>query len=188
MAYRCLFVAVLLAALATPVQAFNRETAIGFSVGSLLVWNPMKLDGIGFDYSEDEDFRRTRMLWLWAMPEAITSVGPVMLNGHYEFAFGQTQPAPQDVSFGFTPILEWQWPVQQVTAFVETGLGAHYLTQTENQDRQISTHFQFGEILGIGMKTGKLQFGFRFQHLSNGDIVKPNNGYNFYGVAIKYWY
>ena len=185
---RCLFVVLLLPFVSLPAQAFNRESAIGFSVGSLLVWNPMKLDGLGVDYSEDENFQRTRMLWLWAMPQDITQVGPLTLRGHYEFAFGQTQPAPQDVSFGFTPILEWQWPVQPVTAFVDTGLGAHYLTRTEHLDRQISTHFQFGEILGIGMKAGKFQVGLRFQHLSNGDIVKPNNGYNFYGVAVKYWY
>ncbi|WP_196159000.1 acyloxyacyl hydrolase [Reinekea sp. G2M2-21] len=178
----------LTASLIQPVFAFNRESAIAFSVGSLLVWNPMKLDGFGLDFGVDEDFDRTRMLWLWRIAEPIGQWGPVTLQGHYEFAFGQTQPSPQDVSFGLTPVLEWQLPLGQWAPLIETGLGAHYLTRTENQGRQLSTHWQFSEILGVGVRVRSIQAGLRFQHVSNGDIVKPNNGYNFYGFAVKFWY
>jgi hypothetical protein len=168
--------------------AYNRESAIGFSVLSLLVWNPMKLDGIGLDYGEDEQFKRTRMLWLWQFKDPIKTMGPVNLEGHLEFAFGQTQPRPQNVSLGFTPILEWSLPMGDLTPFIETGLGVNYLTRTEQLDRVLSTHFQFGETLGIGTRYRNVQVSARYQHLSNADSVKPNNGYNFYGLAVKFWY
>lgn len=171
-----------------PVHAWNRESAIGFSVLSLLVWNPMQLDGIGFDYGADDDFERSRMLWLWDFKEPLAGIGPVTLNGHMELAFGQTNPTPPDVSVGLTPVLEWTATAGSWRGFIETGLGAHYVSKTQHQDRIVSTHFQFGEILGVGARYRNWQLGLRFQHLSNGDIVVPNNGYNFYGVALKFWY
>lgn len=171
-----------------PLQAWDREPAIAASVISLLVWNPMQLDGVGFDQTQDQDFERTRMLWLWNVESPIQQWGPVTLNGHLEFAFGQTTPTPPDVSIGLTPVLEWTLQRGDWRGMIETGLGAHYLSKTTHEERELSTHFQFGEILGIGARYRNLQLGLRYQHLSNGDIVKPNNGYNFYGVALKLWY
>jgi hypothetical protein len=167
---------------------FGKNEAIGVSVVSLLIWNPMKLDGVGLDYATDDQLERTRMLWLWRFKESINRFGPVELNGHVEFAFGQTMPKDPVVSFGLTPVLEWQFPVGTWTPLIETGLGASYFTKTSHLDTQTSTHFQFSEILGVALKTKRVQVGLRYQHHSNGDIVKPNNGYNFYGVTLKYWY
>lgn len=182
------FLILLIALLALPAQAYNRESAIGVSVLTLLIWNPMKLDGVGFDYSEDAQFSRSRMLWLWDFDEPIARFGPISLQGHLEFAFGQTAPSPPDVSLGLTPVLEWTIERNQWQAMIETGLGGHYLSKTEHEGRQLSTHFQFGELLGVGTRYKNLQLGLRYQHLSNGDTVVPNNGYNFYGAVIKLWY
>lgn len=165
-----------------------RASAIGLSVASLLVWNPMQLDGLGFDQGSDESFERTRMLWLWNMNEPIAEFGPVTLDGHYEFGFGQIAPSPQNVHLGFTPVLEWQLNALPGSPIIETGLGANWLSLTEQADRQISTHFQFGEVLGVALKLSNWQIGARYQHLSNGDVKQPNNGYNFFNVVVKYWY
>lgn len=165
-----------------------RASAIGVSVASLLVWNPMQLDGLGFDHGSDHSFGRTRMLWLWNMAEPIAEYGSVTLAGHYEFGFGQIVPSPQNVQLGIAPILEWQFNGLPGSPMLETGLSANWLTLTEQADRQISTNFQFGEILGVAMKLGDWQIGARYQHLSNGDVKQPNNGYNFFNVVVKYWY
>jgi hypothetical protein len=168
--------------------AYNRESAIGVSVLSLLAWNPMKLDGIGIDYGEDESFKRSRMLWLWRFDDPIKTIGPINLEGHLELAFGQTQPNPQNVSIGLTPILEWTLTIGDFSPFIETGLGVNYLTRTEQLGRELSSHLQFGETLGIGASYKNVQVSARYQHISNADIVKPNNGYNFYGLMLKFWY
>lgn len=171
-----------------PSFGYNRESAIGVSVASLLIWNPMKLSAVGLDYGEDEQFKRTRLLLNWQLKSLPRQYGPISLNGHLELAAGQTQPAPQNVSIGLTPILEWSYNANQFTPFIETGLGINYLTRSEQLERELSTNFQFGETLGIGARYKNIQLSARYQHLSNGDIVKPNNGYNFYGVMFKYWY
>jgi len=148
----------------------------------------MKLDGVGLDYGKDGDFERTRLLWLWDIESPIKTLGSINLNGHFELAMGQTQPSPPDVTIGITPVLEWRHATYSWLPFIETGLGANYISKTENQGRTLSTHFQFGEILGVAIEHKGVQLGLRYQHLSNADIVKPNNGYNFYGVVFKYHY
>ena len=165
-----------------------RPAAIGVSVLSLLAWNPMRLTGVGLDYGLDGDFTRTRLLWLWDLSNPIRQFGPLTLSGHLELAMGQTAPSPPDLTLGLTPVLAWRWANQSWAPFIETGLGVNYISLTQNRDRTLSTHFQFGEILGIAMEYRHLKLGLRYQHISNADMVVPNNGYNFYGAVISYRY
>ena len=181
--------------LSSSVQAEEspwRESAILVSMVSLLAWNPMKLDGVGFDRGIDNDFsetfKRTRMLWLWKMEEPIDRFGPFTLKGHYELALGQIVPSPQNVNVGFTPVLEWQLEDVPGSPMIETGLGINWLSATQHKQRDLGTHFQFGELLGLAFKLGHWQLGVRYQHISNFDIKEPNNGYNFFNLAVKYWY
>ncbi|WP_320824319.1 acyloxyacyl hydrolase [Reinekea sp.] len=165
-----------------------RPAAIGVSVLSLLAWNPMRLTGVGLDYGVDGDFSRTRLLWLWDLPNPLRQLGPLTLSGHLELAMGQTAPSPPDLTLGLTPLLEWRASKHWWVPFIETGLGVNYISLTQNRDRTLSTHFQFGEILGLAMEYRNLKVGLRYQHLSNADMVVPNNGYNFYGAVISYRY
>ncbi|HEV3011474.1 MAG TPA: acyloxyacyl hydrolase [Burkholderiales bacterium] len=44
----------------------------------------------------------------------------------------------------------------------------------------------FAEHAGIGMHSGKHDFGVRIQHLSNGGVRSPNPGVNFVTVRVQY--
>lgn len=152
----------------------------------------MKLDGLGIDYGVDTatetDYERARLLWLWRFDEPIYSNGRISFDAHLEFAFGQTQPAPQNVTLGLTPVLEWSTTLGNTRPYIETGLGGQWMSRTEHRGREFSTALQFSEILGAGVQVGSVQLGLRYQHVSNGDIKKPNNGYDFYGATFKWWY
>jgi len=177
--------------LCTSIASANpaaRPAAIGVSVISLLAWNPMRLTGVGLDYGLDGDFTRTRLLWLWDLANPLRQLGPLTLSGHLELAMGQTAPSPPDLTLGLTPVLRWRWTNHRWAPFIETGLGVNYISLTQHRDRTLSTHFQFGEILGLAMEFRNLKVGLRYQHLSNADMVVPNNGYNFYGAVISYHY
>ncbi len=55
--------------------------------------------------------------------------------------------------------------------------------------RNFSTAFQFGDTLGFGVSLGEhrqFDLGYRFQHLSNGNIKKPNNGVDFNQIHFAY--
>jgi hypothetical protein len=167
-----------------------RQAAITASVISLLVWNPMQLDGIGGDYAWDavDGFERGQMFWLWEFEATIREFGPVRVDGHLEFNFGQIAPSPANASLGFTPVIEWHFSQNPIVPYLETGLGAYYFSLTEHDSKSISTNFQFGEVLGVASRFGDLELGVRYQHHSNGNLAVPNNGYNFYGLTVKYWY
>lgn len=183
--------AMLLAGAMAPVQAQTpahpTSAAIGLGVAGLLAWNPMQLDGIGLEIGRDDGFRQGSMLWLWDMNDPLFQFGALTLTGHWEASIGQIGPRPPNVLIAATPVLEWRltnpyWP------YVVGGVGLSWISTTEQQDHRFSTHFQFNERLGLALDVGKLTLIAQFQHHSNGDIVLPNNGYNFYNVALKFWY
>jgi len=181
-------VLVLLCASIATANPAARPAAIAVSVISLLAWNPVRLTGVGLDYGLDGDFTRTRLLALWDLPNPLQHLGPLTLSGQLELAMGQTGPSPPDLTLGLTPVLAWRWANHRWAPFIETGLGINYINLTKNRDRTLSTHFQFGEILGIAMEYRQLKLGLRFQHISNAGMVVPNDGYNFYGAVINYRY
>lgn len=86
---------------------------------------------------------------------------------------------------GFTPVLRYQndsgrgW-------YAEGGIGVHLLSQLyDNNDKQLSTAFQFGDHIGTGyVFANGWDLGVKIQHFSNGSIKKPNDGVNFLVVKL----
>jgi hypothetical protein len=86
---------------------------------------------------------------------------------------------------GFTPVLRYMadngrgW-------YAEGGIGVHLLSQLyDNNDKQLSTAFQFGDHLGTGyVFANGWDLGVKIQHFSNGSIKKPNDGVNFLVVKL----
>jgi len=72
--------------------------------------------------------------------------------------------------------------------YIEGAIGAAYISETHLAGRQFSTHFQFENRLGIGLRGSTVDFHVRLLHYSNADIDEPNNGmYSFVaGIAIRF--
>ena len=91
--------------------------------------------------------------------------------------------------FGVTPIFRLQ--ANDLRGFyLEGGIGAHLLSETRLGSKRYSTAFQFGEHIGFGYRfgaRGAYDLGYRYQHVSNGDIKTPNNGADFHQVRLQYW-
>ena len=81
------------------------------------------------------------------------------------------------------PIGHWgntQW-------FVEAGIGISLLDDTNFAGKDVSTHYQFEDRLGISMRFGTYeehQVTLRYFHYSNAGFKKPNPGLDF--VALSY--
>lgn len=72
------------------------------------------------------------------------------------------------------PMLRW-WPGQRL--FVEMGIGPTLFDTTRVGGRSISTAFQFGDHLGIGLQVDERNsVSLRYSHYSNASIKKPNPG------------
>ncbi|HYQ70917.1 MAG TPA: acyloxyacyl hydrolase [Gammaproteobacteria bacterium] len=76
-----------------------------------------------------------------------------------------------------------------VSPFAEAGIGAHLLSETSLADRNYSTAFQFGSLLGLGLgfgRHGQYELAYRFQHISNASIKRPNDGLNLHMLRLGY--
>ena len=78
----------------------------------------------------------------------------------------------------------------EFSPYVEAAVGIHLLSATSVSNlRRFSTAFQFGDHIGFGIRFGQKQafdLGYRFQHISNADIKKPNQGIEFHQVRLQY--
>ena len=93
--------------------------------------------------------------------------------------------------FSITPVLRATERVRSAWApYAEVGVGAHYISDHHiYRGRDMSTHFQFGDHVGVGFSFGEQlawDLGLRFQHISNAGMKNPNPGINFYQVRAGY--
>lgn len=154
------------------------------------------LDGMSFEVGRNGgvDMVRFGVQWQWNQ-RWLPSAGR-HLGGYWDLSAGTWRGdalAGQNDSvddIGLTPTLRWQ--ADDLKGFyVEGGIGAHYLSGTTLGSRRFSTRFQFGDHLGIGYRfgpRGAFDLGYRYQHLSNADIKRPNDGMDFNQLRLQYWF
>lgn len=117
------------------------------------------------------------------------------VGGYWDFGIGQWHRGGvragenEDITeIGITPVLRFQQNDRR-GAYVEAGIGAHFLSRTSLGDKRFSTSFQFGDHVGVGYRfgaRGAYDISYRFQHVSNGGIKHPNNGINFNQLRLQY--
>jgi lipid A 3-O-deacylase len=116
------------------------------------------------------------------------------LGGYWDVALGywksNVRPGQNDeiTDIGVTPVFRFQ--SNDLTGFyLEAGVGFHWLSKSRIGDRRFSTQFQFSDHAGLGYRfgaRGAYDLGYRFQHLSNANIKKPNDGIDFHQVRLQY--
>ena len=92
--------------------------------------------------------------------------------------------------FGLTPVFRIIKDTGWIRPYFEAGAGVRLLSHArQTPDRTMSSSFQFADMVGVGAQFGEhqnYQAGFRFQHLSNAGIKKPNPGINFSQIYVQY--
>lgn len=86
-----------------------------------------------------------------------------------------------------SPMFRWQLTESATPIYLEAGIGGSYLDQTSIGDRDLSTHFQFEDRVGVSWQfdpDSKQLLSLYFSHYSNADIEAPNDGVNFFSL---YW-
>ncbi|MBI4204509.1 MAG: acyloxyacyl hydrolase [Betaproteobacteria bacterium] len=116
------------------------------------------------------------------------------LGGYWDFALGYWHRGSppglnEDITdIGLTPVLRLQRNDLR-GPYLEAGIGFHLLSKTSIGDKRLSTAFQFGDHVGAGYRFGPkaaYDVSYRFQHLSNAGIKKPNNGIEFHQIRLQY--
>jgi hypothetical protein len=111
------------------------------------------------------------------------SIGVWRAN-HFQNVDGATQRL---WDIGIDPVFRWEHDSKK-GIYYEGGIGFHRLSKLyDNDTYRLSTHFQFGDHIGIGyVFNNNWEIGAKVQHFSNGGYKKPNTGVNFLDIKTSY--
>jgi lipid A 3-O-deacylase len=152
------------------------------------------VDGVAVEIGRGDrtDMARVAVQWDWA--RRWFQGERWHLGGYWDLALGRwhrdAAPGQNDdlVEIGLTPVFRVQRNDRR-GPYAEAAIGFHLLSRTSIGEKRFSTAFQFGDHLGIGYRfgtKGEYDVSYRFQHLSNAGIKRPNNGINFSQLRFQY--
>ena len=109
---------------------------------------------------------------------------PARVRLYWELSIAQWDTQPGSVNeLALTPVFRYARAGRG--PYVEGAIGLHFLSTTSvHRDAPFSTHFQFGDHVGVGYRFAKYDLGMRLQHLSNAGLRNPNPGINFLLIRI----
>ncbi len=127
-----------------------------------------------------------RLAWQhhWSARWLVSESGE--LSGFHALSANRWQHEEESInSVAYSPVFVYRLKNASVS-YIKFGLGAAYLSDTRIKNRQLSTHFQFENQLGIGWQWKKHDLGLMFMHYSNAGIEKPNHGIDMLLLSYTY--
>ncbi len=153
-------------------------------------------DSFSLEYGTGNVTRLARGALQWDWDNVWFDSNGTHLGGYWDLSLAQWQARAWDgvdghdhnlTDVGITPVFRFEND-SKIGWYSELGVGAHYMNPIyDNNRRDFSTAFQFGDHLGFGYETQRWSVGVKLQHFSNGGIKHPNPGANFavFGVDVK---
>ncbi len=155
------------------------------------------VDGVMVQLGNGDYTDTARIGAVWDWQQSWFNEGDWHVTGFWEAAVGRWSGKSsiggnQNITdIGITPVFRFQQKNPSGFApYLEGAIGFHLISPTAiYANRQFGSAFQFGDHIGFGMRFGERQqfdLGYRYQHLSNGGIKKPNQGINLNEVNFIY--
>jgi len=160
----------------------------------------LAIDGVSIEYGRGNMVEMSRVGAIWKWDRVWLNDGQYKVNAFWEASLGRWRGYKPDdnnqsvAEIGITPVFRLSKKnISGVAPYLEGGfIGLHLISPTFiYTNRKFGSSFQFGNHIGFGARFGEhwqYDFGYRFQHLSNGDIKKPNQGINFSQAHFVYHY
>ncbi len=153
------------------------------------------VDGMTVEYGGYDDDRSSMVgagvQWQWS--KRWFQGNGWHLGGYWDLSAARWERDPTNAhltDISLTPVFRLQGDGLQ-GAYFEGGIGIHLLSSTKLDDKRFGSAFQFGDHLGFGYRfgaRGAYDLGYRYQHLSNGNIKETNDGINFHQFRLQYWF
>ena len=168
-----------------------------FLCALLLSANVWAVDGVSIELGNGDGADTTRVGAIWNWDKQWFTEGNWLVTGFWEASAGRWKGNSsvgnnQTITdLGVTPVFRFQQKNPSGFApYAEAAIGFHLISPTFiYANRKFGSSFQFGDHVGFGMSMGERQqfdLGYRYQHLSNGSIKKPNQGINLNQVHFAY--
>ncbi len=165
---------------------------------SLMATRACAVDGVFAEYGLGNMVQMSRVGALWKWDRSWLNDGDWQVTGFWEASLGSWRGyKPENdnqtiTEIGITPVFHFAPKnASGMAPYLEGGfVGMHLISPTyAYTKRKFGSAFQFGNHLGFGVSFGErrqFDLGYRFQHLSNGDIKQPNQGINFSQLHFIY--
>ncbi|HJV84865.1 MAG TPA: acyloxyacyl hydrolase [Noviherbaspirillum sp.] len=180
-------------------KKFNRETGSALALAWALILVPLSchaVDGTSLEYGEGNKTKLVRAGAQWNWSHKWWESNGTHIGGYWDLSLARWHASrykgipgnTQNITvLGLTPVFRLQGNNGK-GFYLEGGIGANLFSELyNNNDRRLSTSFQFGDHLGAGyVFSNNLDLGLKAQHFSNGGIKNPNSGVNFVILRVEY--
>ncbi len=112
-------------------------------------------------------------------------------SGYHEVSLNFWEHENESITgVAYSPVFTYGFAgLNNVFSYLEAGIGISYLSEKTINGRDLSSHFQFEDRIGIGAKIGKQRahdLNLRYMHYSNGGIKQPNEGIEIFIFSYTY--
>ncbi|MFS8974538.1 acyloxyacyl hydrolase [Cupriavidus necator] len=152
--------------------------------------DPMVHVAFGRDHSHNINKYEIGLLWdsgfAWGNPQRWQTT----LHWEVDLAQWDSGKGRDVTEIGFSPVFRLERRGGSIVPFLEGSVGFRIMSHVSTSpSHNYSSAFQFTEIIGFGLAFCKelaCELGFRYQHISNASIKKPNPGTDFITGYLAY--
>ncbi len=149
----------------------------------------------GFGTGDIEEGHYQTVLLIWHLGINMDHIFPSLKTHKGKLTFyiePQINPVVEpesDFEFGVGLGIQYQYPVtEKLSAYILGGVGPHYISVVTDDQ---ANGFTFSDTVGAGIyynltDRSAINVGYRFRHLSNAGIQKPNGGIESHFGVIGY--
>lgn len=148
------------------VQAMDLSVAIGQTGESTMTYRL----GAQFDFNHS---------WF------VSDVG--RLTGYWDaaYTYWDGDETSSNHSLSFSPVFVYEFAGERFKPYIEAGIGVAAFSNTELEENDLATSFQFEDRLGVGVRFAEQEIGIRALHYSNAGIKQPNQGVESYALHYR---
>ncbi|MBD9423717.1 acyloxyacyl hydrolase [Pseudomonas sp. PDM15] len=123
--------------------------------------------------------------WDWDKSWWQSNVG--RLTGYWDagYTFWEGDETSSNHSLSFAPVFVYEFAGETVKPYVEAGIGVAAFANTELEDNDLGSSFQFEDRIGLGLRFSGQEVGIRAIHYSNAGIKQPNDGVEAYTLHYR---
>lgn len=114
------------------------------------------------------------------------------LSGYHEVSFNYWEYKDESIQqVAYSPVFAYELTAfgTGVFPYLEGGIGVSYISEKTIKERNMSSHFQFEDRIGVGVRVGeerKHDLNFGYLHYSNAGIKQPNDGIDIFILSYTY--
>ncbi|BAU76494.1 acyloxyacyl hydrolase [Metapseudomonas furukawaii] len=114
-----------------------------------------------------------------------SSVGRVTGYWDAAYTYWEGDETASNHSVSLSPVFVYEFAGETVKPYIEAGIGVALFADTDLEDNDLGSSFQFEDRIGLGLRFANQEVGVRAMHYSNAGIKQPNDGVESYSLHYR---